>query len=104
MLKNNTKPKEEKGLPKDVLIIPPRVGTPKLFQAALVAAGRMGGKGRLAHLRWKLKELKAMQVRPKRSRRPGEREGQAGLEPCDLLHLWRGPLMDIIATPFKSWL
>ncbi|XP_077166385.1 cyclic nucleotide-gated channel beta-1 isoform X2 [Paroedura picta] len=62
MLKNNSKPKEEKGISKDVLIIPPRAGTPKLFQAALVAAGRMGGKGRLAHIRWKLKELKALQA------------------------------------------
>ncbi|XP_054856809.1 cyclic nucleotide-gated cation channel beta-1 [Eublepharis macularius] len=62
MLKNNSKPKEEKGMPKDVLIIPPRVGTPKLFQAALAAAGKMGGKGRLAHIRWKLKELKALQA------------------------------------------
>ncbi|XP_058010723.1 cyclic nucleotide-gated cation channel beta-1 isoform X6 [Ahaetulla prasina] len=58
MLKNNTKPKEEKGLP----IIPARAGTPKLLQAALMAAGRMRGKGRLAHLRWKLKELKAIQA------------------------------------------
>ncbi|XP_062996936.1 cyclic nucleotide-gated cation channel beta-1 [Elgaria multicarinata webbii] len=62
MLKNNSKPRDEKGMLKDVLIIPPRAGTPKLFQAALVAAGRMGGKGRLAHIRWKLKELKAMQA------------------------------------------
>ncbi|EMP32537.1 Cyclic nucleotide-gated cation channel beta-1 [Chelonia mydas] len=62
MLKNNNKPKEEKGMPKDTLIIPPRPGTPKLFQAALVAAGKMGGKGKLAHIRWKLKELKAMQA------------------------------------------
>ncbi|XP_066494020.1 cyclic nucleotide-gated channel beta-1 [Tiliqua scincoides] len=61
MLKNNSKPKGEKGMPKDVLIIPPRAGTPKLFQAALAAAGKMGGRGRLAHIRWKLKELKAMQ-------------------------------------------
>ncbi|XP_053126495.1 cyclic nucleotide-gated cation channel beta-1 isoform X2 [Hemicordylus capensis] len=61
MLKNNSKPKEEKGMLKDVLIIPPRAGTPKLFQAALAAAGKMGGKGRLAHIRWKLKELKALQ-------------------------------------------
>uniref|UniRef100_A0A8C5SIG9 Cyclic nucleotide gated channel subunit beta 1 n=1 Tax=Laticauda laticaudata TaxID=8630 RepID=A0A8C5SIG9_LATLA len=58
MLKNNAKPKEEKGLP----IIPHRAGTPRLFQAALAAAGRMGGKDRLAQLRWKLKELKAMQA------------------------------------------
>ncbi|XP_072836735.2 cyclic nucleotide-gated channel beta-1 isoform X1 [Pogona vitticeps] len=59
MLKNHSKPKDGKGVP---LIIPPKVGTPKLFQAALLAAGKMGGKGRLAHLRWKLKELKAMQA------------------------------------------
>ncbi|XP_042294565.1 cyclic nucleotide-gated cation channel beta-1 isoform X2 [Sceloporus undulatus] len=58
MLKNNSKPKDEKGVS---VIIPPRARTPKLFQAALVAAGRMGGKGKLAHIRWKLKELKAMQ-------------------------------------------
>ncbi|XP_062442827.1 cyclic nucleotide-gated cation channel beta-1 [Rhea pennata] len=62
MLKNNNKPKDEKGAPGDSLIIPPRPETPKLFQAALAAAGRMGGKGKLAHLRWKLKELKAMQA------------------------------------------
>ncbi|CAM4636951.1 unnamed protein product [Caretta caretta] len=62
MLKNNNKPKEEKGMPKDALIIPPRPGTPKLFQAALVAAGKIGGKGKLAHIRWKLRELKAMQA------------------------------------------
>ncbi|KAJ6666149.1 hypothetical protein lerEdw1_001053 [Lerista edwardsae] len=61
MLKNNSKPKGEKGMSKDVLIIPPRAGTPRLFQAALAAAGKMGGRGRLAHIRWKLKELKAMQ-------------------------------------------
>lgn len=86
MLKS-TKPKEEKGLPKDVLIIPPRAGTPKLFQAALVAAGRMGGKGRLAHLRWKLKELKAMQVRRKRRRRPGERKAGPGWSPLTFFTL-----------------
>ncbi|XP_067406413.1 cyclic nucleotide-gated channel beta-1 [Emydura macquarii macquarii] len=61
MLKNNNKPKEEKGMQKDVLIIPPRAATPKLFQAALVAAGKMGGKGKLAHIRWKLRELKEIQ-------------------------------------------
>ncbi|XP_064314241.1 cyclic nucleotide-gated cation channel beta-1 [Phalacrocorax carbo] len=61
MLKNNNKPKDEKGAPGDPLIIPPKADTPKLFQAALAAAGRMGGKGPLAQLRWRLKELKAMQ-------------------------------------------
>ncbi|NXN76408.1 CNGB1 protein, partial [Himantopus himantopus] len=62
MLKNNNKPKDEKGAPGDPLIIPPKADTPKLFQAALAATGRMGGKGPLAQLRWRLKELKAMQV------------------------------------------
>ncbi|NXK22869.1 CNGB1 protein, partial [Arenaria interpres] len=62
MLKNNNKPKDEKGAPGDSLIIPPKADTPKLFQAALAATGRMGGKGPLAQLRWRLKELKAMQA------------------------------------------
>ncbi|XP_064375592.1 cyclic nucleotide-gated cation channel beta-1 [Dromaius novaehollandiae] len=62
MLKTNNKPKDEKGVPGDSVIIPPKPDTPKLFQAALAAAGRMGGKGKLAHLRWKLRELKAMQA------------------------------------------
>ncbi|KFV08222.1 Cyclic nucleotide-gated cation channel beta-1, partial [Pterocles gutturalis] len=62
MLKNNNKPKDEKGAPRDPLIIPPKPDTPKLFQAALAATGRMGGKGTLAQLRWRLKELKAMQA------------------------------------------
>ncbi|XP_010127886.1 PREDICTED: cyclic nucleotide-gated cation channel beta-1, partial [Chlamydotis macqueenii] len=62
MLKNNNKPKDEKGAPGEPLIIPPKADTPKLFQAALAASGRMGGKGTLAQLRWRLKELKAMQA------------------------------------------
>ncbi|GAB0195768.1 cyclic nucleotide-gated cation channel beta-1 [Grus japonensis] len=62
MLKNNNKPKGEKGAPGDPLIIPPKADTPKLFQAALAATGRMGGKGPLAQLRWRLKELKAIQA------------------------------------------
>ncbi|XP_073736328.1 cyclic nucleotide-gated channel beta-1 [Callorhinus ursinus] len=57
MLRNNNKPRE----PKSVLILPPRAGTPKLFNAALAAAGKMGSKGaiagKLAHLRARLKEL-----------------------------------------------
>ncbi|XP_054055621.1 cyclic nucleotide-gated cation channel beta-1 [Rissa tridactyla] len=61
MLKTSNKPKDEKGAPRDPLIIPPKADTPKLFQAALAATGRMGGKGPLAQLRWRLKELKAMQ-------------------------------------------
>lgn len=43
------------------MIIRPKHDTPKLFQAALAATGRMRGKGPLAQLRWRLKELKAMQ-------------------------------------------
>ncbi|NXL51034.1 CNGB1 protein, partial [Podilymbus podiceps] len=62
MLKNNNKPENEKVVPRDPLIIPPKPDTPKLFQAALAATGRMGGKGPLAQLRWRLKELKVMQV------------------------------------------
>ncbi|XP_058530824.1 cyclic nucleotide-gated cation channel beta-1, partial [Ochotona princeps] len=61
MLRKNTKPKEEKS----VLILPPRAGTPKLFNAALAAAGKMGkgGKGgKLAHLRARLKELAALEA------------------------------------------
>ncbi|XP_035754713.1 cyclic nucleotide-gated cation channel beta-1 [Egretta garzetta] len=62
MLRNNNKPKDEKGAPGDPLIIPPKADTPKLFQAALAAMGRAGGKGPLAQLLWRLKELKAMQA------------------------------------------
>ncbi|KAM8776526.1 cyclic nucleotide-gated channel beta-1 [Rhynchonycteris naso] len=61
MLKSNNKPKE-----KSVLILPPRAGTPKLFNAALAAAGKMGAKGakggKLAHLRARLKELAALEA------------------------------------------
>ncbi|XP_064015832.1 LOW QUALITY PROTEIN: cyclic nucleotide-gated cation channel beta-1 [Pogoniulus pusillus] len=62
MLKSNTKAKEEKAAPEDSLIIPPKAETPKLFQAALAATGKLRGKGPLAQLRWRLKELKGMQV------------------------------------------
>lgn len=62
MLRQN-KSKEEK---KSVLILPPRAGTPKLFNAALAAAGKMGGKGgKLAHLRARLKELAAQEAAAK---------------------------------------
>ncbi|XP_004395888.1 PREDICTED: cyclic nucleotide-gated cation channel beta-1 [Odobenus rosmarus divergens] len=61
MLRDNNKPKE----PKSGLILPPRAGTPKLFNAALAAAGKMGSKGaiagKLAHLRSRLKELAALE-------------------------------------------
>ncbi|XP_039088511.1 cyclic nucleotide-gated cation channel beta-1 [Hyaena hyaena] len=61
MLRNNNKPKE-----KSVLILPPRAGTPKLFNAALAVAGKMGAKGakagKLAHLRARLKELAALEA------------------------------------------
>uniref|UniRef100_A0A8C2VYP3 Cyclic nucleotide-binding domain-containing protein n=1 Tax=Chinchilla lanigera TaxID=34839 RepID=A0A8C2VYP3_CHILA len=61
MLRSNNKPKE----PKSVLILPPRAGTPKLFNAALAVTGKMGkgGKGgKLAHLRARLKELAALEA------------------------------------------
>ncbi|XP_074769841.1 cyclic nucleotide-gated channel beta-1 isoform X2 [Athene noctua] len=61
MLNTNNKPRDEKA-PGDPLIIRPKVDTPKLFQAALAASGRMGHKGPLAQLRWRLKELKEMQA------------------------------------------
>ncbi|XP_008573354.1 PREDICTED: cyclic nucleotide-gated cation channel beta-1 [Galeopterus variegatus] len=65
MLRSNNKPKEEKS----VLILPPRAGTPKLFNAALAATGKMGGKGarggKLAHLRARLKELAALEAAAK---------------------------------------
>uniref|UniRef100_A0A8C0E068 Cyclic nucleotide gated channel subunit beta 1 n=1 Tax=Balaenoptera musculus TaxID=9771 RepID=A0A8C0E068_BALMU len=61
MLRNNNKPKEQ-----SVPILPPRAGTPKLFSAALAAAGKMSAKGakggKLAHLRARLKELAALEV------------------------------------------
>lgn len=49
-----------------MLILPPRAGTPKLFNAALAAAGKMGAKGgkggKLALLRARLKELAALEA------------------------------------------
>lgn len=49
-----------------MLILPPRAGTPKLFNAALAAAGKMGPRGakggKLAHLRARLKELAALEA------------------------------------------
>ncbi|NWW85082.1 CNGB1 protein, partial [Rhynochetos jubatus] len=62
MLKTNNKPKDEKAAHGDSLIIPPKPDTPKLFQAALAAAGRMGGRGQLAQLRWRLKAMQVTQV------------------------------------------
>ncbi|XP_027627656.1 cyclic nucleotide-gated cation channel beta-1-like [Tupaia chinensis] len=86
MLRNNTKPKEQKS----ILILPPRAGTPKLFNAALAAAGKMGGKGakggKLAHLRARLKELAALEAaarqqelleQAKKSQDAGGEEGSA---------------------------
>uniref|UniRef100_F7EIJ8 Cyclic nucleotide-binding domain-containing protein n=1 Tax=Monodelphis domestica TaxID=13616 RepID=F7EIJ8_MONDO len=65
MLRNNNKPKEQKS----VLILPPKAGTPKLFNAALAAAGKMGKGGakggKLAHLRARLKELAALEAAAK---------------------------------------
>lgn len=52
-----------------MLILPPRAGTPKLFNAALAVAGKMGAKGaqggKLAHLRARLKELAALEAAAK---------------------------------------
>ncbi|XP_064578823.1 cyclic nucleotide-gated cation channel beta-1 [Zonotrichia leucophrys gambelii] len=62
MLRSNNKPKDEKGGPGDALVIPPKAETPKLFRAALAATGRMGGKGPLGRLRWRLKELQELQA------------------------------------------
>ncbi|XP_009468763.1 PREDICTED: cyclic nucleotide-gated cation channel beta-1 [Nipponia nippon] len=77
MLKKNNKPKNEKGAPGDSLIIPPKAETPKLFQAALAAAGRMGGKGPLVQLRWRLKELKAMQMTQALQETAGEQQEES---------------------------
>ncbi|XP_076427744.1 cyclic nucleotide-gated channel beta-1 [Peromyscus maniculatus bairdii] len=87
MLRNNNKPKEEKS----VLILPPRAGTPKLFNAALAAAGKMGARGakggKLAHLRARLKELAALEAaarqqqlleQAKSSQDAGGEEGSGG--------------------------
>uniref|UniRef100_A0A8C9MUK3 Cyclic nucleotide gated channel subunit beta 1 n=1 Tax=Serinus canaria TaxID=9135 RepID=A0A8C9MUK3_SERCA len=62
MLRSNNKPKDEKGGPRDALVIPPRADTPKLFRAALAATGRKGGKGPLGRLRWRLRELQELQA------------------------------------------
>ncbi|NXV60181.1 CNGB1 protein, partial [Molothrus ater] len=62
MLRSNNKPKDEKGGPGDALVIPPKAETPKLFRAALAATGRMGGKGPLGRLRWRLRELQELQA------------------------------------------
>ncbi|KFP02691.1 Cyclic nucleotide-gated cation channel beta-1, partial [Calypte anna] len=62
MLKTTNKPKEEKAAPGDTLIIPLKADTPKLFQAALAVTGRVGGRGPLSQLHWRLKELKTTQA------------------------------------------
>ncbi|KAF5919663.1 hypothetical protein HPG69_000264 [Diceros bicornis minor] len=84
MLRNNNKPKEQKS----VLILPPRAGTPKLFNAALAAAGKLGAKGakggKLAHLRARLKELAALEAAARQqqlleqAQRSGDAAGEAG--------------------------
>ncbi|GAB1293507.1 Cyclic nucleotide-gated channel beta 1 [Apodemus speciosus] len=89
MLRNNNKPKEEKS----VLILPPRAGTPKLFNAALAAAGKMGARGakggKLAHLRARLKELAALEAaarqqqlleQAKRAQEAGGEEGSGATD------------------------
>ncbi|XP_042528796.1 cyclic nucleotide-gated cation channel beta-1 [Dipodomys spectabilis] len=92
MLRSNNKPKEQKS----VLILPPRAGTPKLFNAALAAAGKMGAKGakgggKLAHLRARLKELAALEAAARqqqlleqaKSAQEAAGEGEAGSAPAD---------------------
>ncbi|XP_070356527.1 cyclic nucleotide-gated channel beta-1 [Equus asinus] len=84
MLRNNNKPKEQKS----VLILPPRAGTPKLFTAALAAAGKLGAKGakggKLAHLRARLKELAALEAAARQqqlleqAKSSGDAAGEAG--------------------------
>ncbi|XP_049643365.1 cyclic nucleotide-gated cation channel beta-1 [Suncus etruscus] len=77
MLRQN-KSKEEK---KSVLILPPRAGTPKLFNAALAAAGKMGGKGgKLAHLRARLKELAAQEAAAKQQQLQEQQRSAKGTE------------------------
>uniref|UniRef100_A0ACB8EBC8 Cyclic nucleotide gated channel beta 1 n=1 Tax=Sphaerodactylus townsendi TaxID=933632 RepID=A0ACB8EBC8_9SAUR len=101
MLKNNSKPKEEKGMLKDVLIIPPKAGTPRLFQAALMAAGKMGGKGRLAHIRWKLKELKALQAAsssPIAPKSPASHSSPAGSRKSDDLRSEKAAVMSPVPS------
>ncbi|KAG5200486.1 hypothetical protein JEQ12_005020 [Ovis aries] len=94
MLRNNNKPKE-----KSVLILPPRAGTPKLFNAALAAAGKMGAKGgkggKLALLRARLKELAALEAAARQQQlleqeRPEEDE-EAALRPEERIHVTPGP-------------
>lgn len=88
MLKSNNKPKEEKGGPGDPLIIPPRADTPKLFKAALAATGRVGGKGPLGRLRWRLKELRALQQAQVST---AFCLGCPGYPLCSPLQLWSAP-------------
>lgn len=89
MLRNNNKPKEEKS----VLILPPRAGTPKLFNAALAAAGKMGPRGakggKLAHLRARLKELAALEAAA-RQQQLLEQVTWLGLGVCPLAGLFQG--------------
>ncbi|XP_012409618.1 cyclic nucleotide-gated cation channel beta-1 [Trichechus manatus latirostris] len=91
MLRNN-KPKEQKS----VLILPPRAGTPKLFNAALAAAGKLGAKGakggKLAHLRARLKELAVLEAAAKQQQlleqgksaedASGEASSASGVQPA----------------------
>lgn len=62
MLKNSSKPKEEKPLEKGFQhIIPPRAETPKLLQAAMAATQKMGLKGTFAKIHRKMKAKQSVQ-------------------------------------------
>ncbi|XP_055001743.1 cyclic nucleotide-gated cation channel beta-1 [Sorex araneus] len=101
MLRQN-KSKEEK---KSVLILPPRAGTPKLFNAALAAAGKMGGKGggKLAHLRARLKELAAQEAAARQQQLQEQQakgaEGEAGGAAADQPTAPAGAAPDQAAPP-----
>ncbi|NXF36026.1 CNGB1 protein, partial [Nyctibius bracteatus] len=62
MLKNSNKPKDEKGARADPVIIGTKPDTPKLFQAALAATGKLGTKGQLAQWRFRLHQMKEMEA------------------------------------------
>uniref|UniRef100_H3AAZ8 Cyclic nucleotide gated channel subunit beta 1 n=1 Tax=Latimeria chalumnae TaxID=7897 RepID=H3AAZ8_LATCH len=63
MLNKDNKPKEEPGEKGLKHIIPPRPGTPKLLQAALIVTEKVGMKGTFAKLKTKLQKSDTVQVR-----------------------------------------
>uniref|UniRef100_A0A8C5IJ40 Cyclic nucleotide-binding domain-containing protein n=1 Tax=Junco hyemalis TaxID=40217 RepID=A0A8C5IJ40_JUNHY len=95
MLRSNNKPKDEKGGPGDALVIPPKAETPKLFRAALAATGRMGGKGPLGRLRWRLKELQELQAMQ-------EMQEARAMQEMQEAQVSTGSSIEIRPTPPKS--